>query len=255
MTRRSALLHLANAAATACAQRLPDLYTHDGIGDPPFLLEPGWTMLLNGKDLAGWHAQTSDSAWYTARGVEWRRIFNPTQLTAKAAPGDRLVNAKGRTSNLVTDRTFGDVELYLEFLLAKGSNSGVYMHGLYEVQIFDSFGYTGPLTAGDCGGIYGYEGSSGGSPPLRNAARPPGEWQSFHIWSQAPRFASATKAENARFLRVLLNGVLVQSEFEVRRPTQSAMSIGEAPENPIMLQGDHGPAAFRNICYRPLAIS
>jgi hypothetical protein len=144
--------------------------------------------------------------------------------------------------------------LYLEFLLAKGSNSGVYLHSLYEVQVFDSYGYTGQLTVGDCGGIYGRDGSLGGSPPLRNAARPPGEWQSLHIWFRAPRFdAAGKKVENARFLRVLLNDVLVQDNFEVGGPTQSHANIPEAAENPLMLQGDHGPVAYRNIYVRPIA--
>jgi hypothetical protein len=180
-------------------------------------------------------------------------VFNPANLNANPAPGDRIVDAKGKTANLVTDRKFGDVELYLEFLLAKASNSGLYLHGLYEVQIFDSYGYQGALMVGDSGGIYGYEGSKGGSPPLRNAARPPGEWQSLHVWFRAPRFdAVGKKTEDARFLRVLLNGVLVQNDFAVARPTQGAMTLAEAAENPIMLQGDHGPVAFRNIYYRQL---
>ena len=60
----------------------------------------------------------------------------------------------GRTANLCTERRFGDIELYLEFMLAKGSNSGIYLHGLYEIQIFDSWGSTEPLKTADAGGIY-----------------------------------------------------------------------------------------------------
>ena len=248
--RFSPLLFLLSLAAPA--QNLPDLYSHDATGDPPFLTEPGWRALLNGQDLAGWHAMTLPSEWFTSKAVRWRRIFGPTVLNAFPAPGDRIVNGKGKTANLVSEARFGDVELWIEFMLAKGSNSGVYVHGLYEVQIFDSFGASGHLTVGDCGGIYGHSGAEGGSPPLHNAARPPGEWQSLHIWFRAPRFdASSKKIENARFLRVLLNDVLIQGEFEVTRPTQGAMSIPEAPENPLMLQGDHAPVAFRNIYVRP----
>src|SRR2546427_308954 len=90
---------------------------------------------------------------------------------------------------LVTDQKFGDTELYLEFMLAKGSNSGVYLHGLYEVQIFDSYGSTEPVTSSDCGGIYHRwinNKGVGGSAPSRNACRPPGQWQSHHIWLRAP---------------------------------------------------------------------
>jgi hypothetical protein len=96
-------------------------------------------------------------------------------LDGEARPGDRIVNGKdGKTPDLITDEKFGSFELYAEFLLAKGSNSGIYLHGLYEVQIFDSFGFDGPLTVGDCGGIYEQTEGGGGSPPSRNAAKPPG---------------------------------------------------------------------------------
>jgi len=112
-------------------------------------------------------------------------------LTALPAPGDRLVNgATGGSSNIVTTSRYGDVELYLEFLLAAKSNSGVYLQGVYEIQILDSFGVV-QLKYGDCGGIYtrSVEGKLvGGRPPLVNASRPPGQWQSFHLWFQAPRF-------------------------------------------------------------------
>ena len=86
-----------------------------------------------------------------------------------------------------------------------------------------------------------------------NASRRPGEWQSFHIWFQSPKFdAGGKKIANAKFLRVLHNGLLVQKDVEVDGPTRAAMELPEAPMNPIMLQGDHGPVAFRNIYIRPL---
>ncbi|MGA2329306.1 MAG: DUF1080 domain-containing protein [Bryobacteraceae bacterium] len=256
MTHRLFVLGCLGLSFAVLAQNLPDLYTSEAHGDPPFLSEKGWRPLLNGTDLTGWHAEKGAShEWFTARSVRWKRVFGPTRLAASPAPGDRIVNgAAGKTANLVTEEKFQDLELFLEFMLAKGSNSGVYLHGLYEVQIFDSYGYAGHLTVGDCGGIYGRNGSEGGSPPLRNAARPPGEWQSLHIWFRAPRFDSAgKKVANARFLRVLLNDVLVQDNFEVSAPTQSHVEIPEAAENPLMLQGDHGPVAYRNIYVRPLA--
>jgi hypothetical protein len=248
------ILHLLFAAAFACtAQKLPDLYKDETHGDPPFLSEPGWRPLLNGADLSGWHSMDgSQHEWFTTKSVTWKRVFNPTHLTAKAAPGDRIVNGKdGKTANLVTAAKFGSFELYLEFMLARGSNSGVYLHGLYEIQIFDSQGYTGPLTLGDCGGVYQQDDGSGGSPPLVNACRPPGEWQSFHIWFQAPQFdASGKKIANAKVLRVMLNDTHIQENVELPGPTLSHMSIPEAAANPIMLQGDHGPVAFRNIYIR-----
>jgi hypothetical protein len=240
-------------AAALSAQKLPDAYSYDYTGDPPFLTEPGWRSLLNGQDLTGWHAASGTSDWYTTKSVRWRRIFAPVALQATAAPGDRIVNGKsGRTANLVTDEKFGDFELWIEFMVGKGGNSGVFLHGLYEIQVFDSYGANAPLTVGDCGGIYGYDGALGGRPPMFNAARPPGEWQSLRIWFQAPRFdAAGKKTENARILRVMLNDFIVQQEFELNRPTQSSTGVQEAATNPIMLQGDHGPVAYRNIYIRP----
>ena len=169
----------------------------------------------------------------------------------------RMINGpQGRTVNVVTDQKFGDSELYLEFMIAKGSNSGVYLHGLYEVQVFDSYGSTEKMTSSDCGGIYHRwidNKGVGGSAPSRNASRRPGEWQSFQIWFRAPRFnAAGKKTSNARFLRVLHNGLSVQENVEVDGGTRAHMSIPEAATNPIMLQGDHGPVAYRHIYIRPL---
>lgn len=239
----------------APAQKLPDIYHDEVRGDPPFLWEDGWRPLLNGKDLSGWHSvDGSPHEWFTARGVVWRRIWNPKYLVARPEPGDRIINGKlGKTANLVSDEKFGSFELYVEFMIASGSNSGVYLHGLYEVQIFDSFGYSGPLMVGDCGGIYERE-NGGGSPPALNASRRPGEWQSFRLWFQAPRFdASGKKIANAKVLRVLLNNEVVQQNVDLPGPTVSAMKIPEAAANPIMLQGDHGPIAFRNIYIKSFA--
>lgn len=239
----------------AVAQSLPDPYHDEKHGDPPYLTETGWRPLLNGRDLAGWHPEKPDAApWFTSPGVVWKRVFSPTKLTAKPAPGDRIVNgADGKAANLVTDEKFGSFELYLEFLLAKGSNSGVFLHGLYEVQIFDSFGLAGPLTVGDCGGIYELPDGAGGSPPARNAALPPGEWQSLRIWFQAPQFDANNKLiAKPRIARVLLNGVVVQENFTLTGATLSHLAIPPAARNPIMLQGDHGPVAYRNIYLKPL---
>jgi hypothetical protein len=243
----------------AAAQKLPELNDGEDHGDPPFLLEEGWRPLFNGRDLAGWHPQDdrAKNEWMTTRGVRWERLLGPTRLFAVPLPGDRLLNGpNGRTVNLVTDEKFGDLELYLEFLLAKGSNSGVYLHGLYEVQIFDSWGSWEPMKTSDCGAIYHrwIDGQGvGGSPPSRNASRRPGQWQSFQIWFQAPRFdAAGRKVQNARFLRVLHNGLSVQENVEVEGPTRAHMPLEEAPLNPLMLQGDHGPVAFRHIYARPL---
>ncbi|MCW5979491.1 MAG: DUF1080 domain-containing protein [Bryobacteraceae bacterium] len=249
---------LSIACLSAPAQSKPELNDGEAHGDPPFLIEDGWRPLLNGRDLSGWHAQDNQpNAWFTTPVVIWDRLLGPTRLSGRSGPGDRIVNGPtGRTANLVTADKFGDVELYLKFMLAKGSNSGVYLQGLYEIQVFDSYGSTEPVTSSDCGGVYHRwidNRGVGGSAPSRNASRRPGEWQSFQIWFRAPRFdASGKKTENARFVRVLHNGLSVQDNVEVEGPTRAHMEIPEAPLNPIMLQGDHGPVAYRSIYVRPL---
>lgn len=254
---RRASLFFALAACLA-AQPRPQLNDGDAHGDAPYLLEDGWTPLLDGRDVSGWHGLGSgQNEWFATPAIHWERLLGPTRLSAIPGPGDRILNGpRGRTVNLVSDQKFGDVELYLEFLIPKGSNSGVYLHGLYEVQVFDSYGSTEPVTSSDCGGIYHRwinNRGVGGSAPSRNASRRPGEWQSFQIWFRAPRFdGSGKKVENARFIRVLHNGLSIQNNVEVDGPTRAAMEIPEAPTNPIMLQGDHGPVSYRNIYIRPL---
>ena len=231
----------------------------DDHGDAPFLIEEGWRPLFNGPgSVAGWQGQDGKPlAWITTSAVVWERLLGPTRLAALPAPGDRLMNGpNGKVHNIVSIEKFGDVELYVEFLICKGSNSGVYLHGLYEVQIFDSYGSSEPMKTSDGGGIYHKwidNQGIGGSAPSRNASRRPGEWQSFHIWFRGPRFdASGKKTENAKFLRVLHNGLSVQENVEIDGPTRAAMNLPESAINPMMLQGDHGQVAFRNIYVRPL---
>lgn len=170
-----------------------------------------------------------------------------------------LINLPGKEKgdNLFTDFDHGDLDIELEFMMAKGSNSGVYLQGRYEVQLRDSWGKAYPRF-GDCGAIYqrydedrpgsdkGYE----GVPPRVNACLAPGLWQKLFISFQAPRFsATGKKIQNARFLRVELNGVLLHENLEVSGPTRASAFDDEVPMGPLMLQGDHGPVAFRNIRY------
>lgn len=160
--------------------------------------------------------------------------------------------------NLFTELEHGDLELKLEFLVPRGSNSGIYLQGRYEVQILDSWKVRDPQFS-DVGGIYerwdesrpegeqGYE----GIPPKVNAGIAPGLWQEYHILFRAPRFDdSGNKTENARFEKVYLNGVLIHENVEVTGPTRASEFTDEVEEAPIMLQGDHGPVAFRNIQYK-----
>lgn len=191
-----------------------------------------------------WTAQARRPA--RARPVEW------TSTDGWSNENDVLFN-KGNARHLVSKAPFGDALLHLEFLLPKGSNSGVYLQGRYEVQIFDSFGKPADqLAFSDAGGIYqrwrekegtGFEGSA----PKVDALRPPGEWNTFDILFRAPRFRAGKKLEDARIVEVRLNGIVVQREVALTGPTRAPMSEEEVAEGPLMLQGDHGPVSFRNI--------
>ena len=155
----------------------------------------------------------------------------------------------GKTVDLHSSTEHGDVELHIEFMVSKGSNSGVYLQSRYEIQIFDSWGVKEPKFS-DCGGIYqrwengeGFEGQA----PSVNASRPPGEWQSFDIVFRAPRFdASGKKTRNASFIKVIHNREVIHENVELTGPTRAASFQAEAPTGPLMVQGDHGPVAFKN---------
>src|SRR5947209_15551695 len=104
-------------AALLSGQRRSELNDGDAHGDAPFLIEDGWTPLLNGRDLSGWHGMSSAANdWFTATAIVWDRLLGPTRLSGIKGAGERILNGpQGRTVNLVTDRKFGDMELYLEF--------------------------------------------------------------------------------------------------------------------------------------------
>lgn len=167
-----------------------------------------------------------------------------------------LGNTGPSPSHLISKAQYGDCRVHVEFMIPPGGNSGVYLQGRYEVQILDSFGKPWrDLQHSDCGGIYqrwkddaGYE----GTPPARNAVRPPGEWNTYDIVFRAPRFEGGRKTENARFVEVRLNGVVVQNDIEVTGPTRASMAEDEVALGPLFLQGDHGPVAFRNVWVLPL---
>lgn len=197
--------------------------------------------------------------WIICRDVSLDPSDPSKLLAVGAGSGQVMFNGNARTQHWVTSGTFGDLDLNIEFIIAKGSNSGVYLHGLYEVQIFDSYGTpAGKLQTKDCGAIYHrwINGKPvGGSAPRLNAALPPGQWQRFHIVFRAPRFdAAGRKTENARFVKVELNGALVQENVPVEGGTRSCLDIPEAPKNPVMLQGDHGPVAYRNIVLKEIRL-
>jgi len=213
-----------------------------------------WTELV-GEGMAGWKKPTAD--WMNV-GEAAKDPANEKLIVSKPGAGT-LVNGKtGRTRNLFTEMQHADCEAHIEFMVPKGSNSGAYFMGRYEIQVLDSFGVK-KLKHGDCGGVYqrwdnkrkpaGYE----GHPPRVNASKAPGEWQSFDIIFLAPRFdKDGKKTANAKFVKVTHNGVVVHENVEVTGPTRAAAFADEKTTGPLMFQGDHGPVAYRNIRIRPI---
>jgi hypothetical protein len=212
-----------------------------------------WIDLTPGaKALEAWDGPTDD--WMIAGSVEMEPK-NPKRLRAEPGKGIVVNSPKGRGHDLVTRRKFTDVAVHVEFLIPKGSNSGVKLMGLYEIQIVDSHGVK-ELTGADCGGIYPraelqptYHHIDKGVAPRTNAARPAGEWQTLDITFRAPRFdAAGKKTANARFVKVVLNGQVVHENVEVQYPTGHAWRLQkETASGPLLLQGDHGPVAFRHV--------
>jgi len=214
---------------------------------------------LTGETLDAWRAPTGD--WFVAGDAR----MNPDDeglLSAVDGEGVIINGADGRTVNLHTELEHADVELHLEWMVPRGSNSGVYLQGRYEIQVLDSWGVEEPFHS-DAGGLYQRwdesrpEGERGfdGVPPRVNASREPGAWQQFEITFRAPRFDDeGNKTENARFIRVVHNGIVIHENQEATGPTRAATFNDEKPEGPLMLQGDHGPVAYRNIRLRKIEL-
>ncbi|MDP6445067.1 MAG: DUF1080 domain-containing protein [Pirellulaceae bacterium] len=199
--------------------------------------------LFNGKDLTGW-ATKGGSAKETLRvGAAAVDPKNPAGLIVRGE-GNDLVNHKGGARDFYTEKKVGGGTFEVEFMVPKGSNSGVYLMGEYEIQILDSYGKKkfGP---GDVGGLYGAQA------PRVNAAKAPGEWQKFVIDFRAPKFdANGKKTANARFVKVTLNGKLIHENVEMKGPTPGGLTGREASTGPLMFQGNHGPVAYRNIKFK-----
>ncbi len=167
-----------------------------------------------------------------------------------------LVNGKeGKCPSLVSKRRdYRDVEVHVEFMVAKGSNSGVIFHGNHEIQILDSYGIRNPH-AGHCGGVYPraesqptYHHIDKGSPPRINATRRPGRWQTMDIIFQAARFnRDGIKTAHARFVKVVHNGVEIQRDVEVPYACGPNWDRKQYPQGPVIIQGDYGPIAVRKL--------
>jgi hypothetical protein len=175
--------------------------------------EPVWgepINLFNGVDLKGWHAMGANQ-WKVENG-----ILRSTQSG----------------SNLVTDTTFTDFRLHIEFRYQKESNSGVYLRGRYEVQIDDSKGMD--PWVGHLGAIYGF------LTPNEMVAKDPGVWQSYDITLRG------------RMVTIIANNKLVIYNQEIPGITGGAINSKEGEPGPILLQGDHGPIDYRNIILTPI---
>jgi hypothetical protein len=209
-------------------------------------------ILFNGKDLSTWKEPLG--AWSVVGSVAVDAA-QPKAFTSQPGHGVMLSSAAGKSVNVSSKAEHGDAEIHIEFNVPKGSNSGIYLQGRYEVQVLDSFGKPA-IGVHDCGAIYerwdpsrgkGNEGYEGHTPKV-NASKPAGEWQSFDITFRAPRFdAAGKKIENAKFIKVVHNGAVIHEKVEVTGPTRGGKPEIEAATGPIVIQGDHGPVAYRNL--------
>ncbi|MCA8956159.1 MAG: DUF1080 domain-containing protein [Planctomycetes bacterium] len=191
-------------------------------------------VLFDGKDLAAWTGRGDNAGW---------------------AVRDGFFEVKRGAGDIRTRQEFGDCQLHLEWCApdpprgkSQGrGNSGVFLFGMYEVQILDSFG-NATYADGQAAALYGQ------TPPLVNASRKPGEWQTYDIVFTAPRFKDG-KLVSPAYATVLHNGVLVQNHQVLLGRTSHKRVARYAPHGPkgsIKLQ-DHGdPVRFRNIWVREL---
>lgn len=194
---------------------------------------------FSGKDLSGWKfkGDAKRAQWFVGKAEVDPQ--NPGKLVVKPG-GNEMINL-GHSIDIYSEAKFGDAVISLEVMVPKGSNSGIYLMGEYEIQILDSFGKT-QLGMGDMGAIYS------ASVPRVNASKAPGQWQKYWIQYQAPRFdAGGKKTANAKVIKILLNDQVIHENVEIKGPTGGALTARESSTGPLLFQGDHGPVAYRNI--------
>lgn len=178
--------------------------------------------LFNGRDLKGWVPHESDkiNGWSVVDGV----MKNTTPKTD--------FSATGAYANLKTEAVFEDFRLHIEFLVEEKRNSGIYLRGMYEVQVVDR---DSPMQ-----GIQGAGAVFGAIAPSENAGKPGGEWQAYDI----------TLVD--RHVTVVLNGKTVISNQPISGPTAGAIHTNPATPGPIYLQGDHTAVSYRNLYLEPV---
>jgi hypothetical protein len=194
-------------------------------------------VLFDGRDLSQWAGENGQAA-------KWRVT-------------DGYVEVLPQSGYIHTRQAFGDCQLHIEFAepvpaVGEGQdrgNSGVFLMGLYEIQVLDSYG-SKTYADGQASAVYGQ------FPPQVNASRPPGQWQTYDIIFHRPRFSSGGNVLRPARVTVLHNGVLVQDNVELSGPTghHERPPYKAGPDKlPLALQ-DHGnPVHFRNIWIRELA--
>lgn len=209
---------------------------------------------FNGEDLTGWEAKSGKGtnkwvACETGLDKENPQLLLEIISSPRQEGSFELVNLAtkhGDSVDLYTKQKFGNCRIELEVMVPKGSNSGIYVMGEYEVQVYDSFGKA-KMESSDMGAIYG------AAVPSVNASKAPGQWQKYVIEWQAPKFdAAGKKIANAKFLKVELNGQVLHKDLEMPGATPAGVTGKEAAEGPLMFQGDHGPVAYRNIVITPM---
>lgn len=178
--------------------------------------------LFNGKDLAGWRLINEHdlNGWSVQNGL---LINRPIQ-----EPGQ----PKKHYGNLRTDREFEDFRMTLEANVPPDGNSGVYLRGIYEIQVADSYGK--PVDSHGMGGVYSR------ITPSSNPSKPPGEWQTMEL----------TLVD--RHITVVLNGTKIIDNEPVPGCTGGALWSDVTRPGPIYLQGDHRAIDYRNIVLRPV---
>lgn len=201
---------------------------------------------FNGENLDGWKFDDAARPNHWVVGTARVDPEDPSRLIVEPG-GDHLVNPAGLTRNLYTERAFGDARIELEVMIPEGSNSGVFVMGEYELQIIDNPpGETEQPDHMDHGAIARV------AAPRVYAGKDPGEWQKIVIDFRAPRFdEEGEKTENARFVKVAINGRTVHENVEVEQSTFGALAFEEKPKGPLYLQGNEGPVAFRDISVTP----
>jgi hypothetical protein len=194
-------------------------------------------VLFNGKDLSNWEA---------VRGG------GPVKWTV----GKGYFEVASGTGDIQTKQAYGDCQIHLEWTTPnppKGKdqdrgNSGVFLHGLYEVQILDSYQNV-TYADGEAAAIYGQY------PPLVNASRPPGQWQTYDFILHGARFDQGGKLLRPANVSVIFNGVLVQDHVNIKGP--NVLHVGApyepaAEKLPLRLQDHHHPVRYRNLWIREL---